>query len=91
MSVKAYSPQEQGRLLRPALRQGSFRAMALLGRKQWQIERLALERVMSLGNDEYGDASWHKSLDELARESMEEAADLTFYSAVYGLREEGAL
>lgn len=89
--VKTYTPADQERLLRPALRQGSLRAYALLGRKQFEIEQLALSRVMSLGHDEYGDASWHKSLDQLDGESMEEAADLVFYESVYSLKEAGVI
>lgn len=89
--MKTYTPDEQERLLREHARQGSFRAMALLGRKQHEIEQLMLERALSVGLDEYGDAAFHKPLEVLDRESMEEAADLVLYETVYNMRERGIL
>lgn len=90
-SVKVYSPGEQKRLLQPVLRQGSMRAIALLGRRQWEIEKLALARGLGIGVEEYGDASFHKSLVDLDRESMEEAADLVWYESIYSLKENGVI
>lgn len=89
--MKTYTPAEQERLLREHMRQGSFRAMALFGRKQHEIEQLMLERAMGVGLEEYGDAAFHKSLDVLDRESMEEAADLVLYETVYNMRERGVI
>lgn len=89
--MKVYTPNEQKRLLEDYARQGSFRALALLGRKQYEIEQLMVERAMSVGIDEYGDGAFHKTLDQLDRESMEEAADLVMYEAVYSMRERGVL
>lgn len=91
MSVKTYTPAEQGALLRSYARQGSFRAMALLGRKQYEIEELMIHRALSIGLEEYGDSAFHKSIADLDRESMEEAADLVMYEAVYSMRETGAI
>lgn len=87
MTVKTYTAAEQEELLRRYMRQGSFRAMALLGRKQHEIEQLMLERAAGVGITEYGDETWHKPLEVIDRESMEEAADLVFYETVYNLKE----
>lgn len=87
MTIKTYTPDEQLRLLKENARQGSFRAMTLLHRKQYEIEDLMLVRAMEQGLAEYGDASWHKPLDVLDRESMEEAADLVMYETIYNLKE----
>lgn len=89
--MKVYTPSEQLELLTANARQGSYRALVLLGRKQHEIEQLMLERAMSIGLDEYGDAVFHKSLAEIDRESMEEAADLVMYEAVFSMREAGLI
>lgn len=89
--MKTYTPAEQERLLREHMRQGSFRAMVLFSRKQHEIEQLMLERAMGVGLEEYGDSAFHKTLDQLDRESMEEAADLVLYETVYNMRERGVI
>lgn len=91
MTIRTYTKAEQANMLTQAARAGSMRAYALMGRKRLEIEGLMLQRAMGLGLDEYGDASFHKSLDELDRESMEEAADLVMYEAIYDLRSRGYL
>lgn len=89
--IRTYSPAEQEQLLRQHARQGSFRALALLGRRQHEIEDLMIERAMGVGLDEYGDQSFHLTLPQLDRESMEEAADLVMYETIYNLRERGLI
>lgn len=89
--MRAYSPDEQRRLLTNFARQGSFRALALLGRKQHEIEKLMVDRAMHVGITEYGDKAFHKTLHELDIDSMEEAADLVMYEAVYSMREMGVI
>lgn len=89
--MKTYTAAEQKRLLESHARQGSFRALALLGRKQFEIESLMIERAMGVGLAEYGDAAFHKPLDVLDRESMEEAADLVMYETVYNMRAQGVI
>ena len=89
--IRTYTPTEQHALLSEHARQGSFRAMALIGRKQHEIEQLMISRAMGLGLEEYGDAAFHKTLDQLDQESMEEAADLVMYETVYNMRERGII
>lgn len=43
------------------------------------IVDLASERCQSVGADEYGDASFHKTASMLRRERFEEYADALFY------------
>ena len=43
-----------------------------------EIIDLSRKRAFSIGYEEYGDASFHQTDDELHREKMEELADLHF-------------
>lgn len=89
--VKVYTPEEQYRLLEKHMRRGVWRSLSLLHRKHVDIEKLMLERTMSLGLEQYGDVMFHQTKDTLDRESMEEAADMVAREAVYDMIETGAI
>jgi hypothetical protein len=51
------------------------------------LEGLMVERAMSIGLEEYGDRAFHLTRDQLDQESLEEAADLLMYEAIYDMKE----
>jgi uncharacterized ferritin-like protein (DUF455 family) len=63
----------------------------MIHRNHVEIEKLMLDRVSTLGYEQYGDAMFHQSLEELDRESMEEAADMVAREAVYDMKERGVI
>lgn len=50
-----------------------------------------LQRCMGLGLEQYGDSLFHKTLDEIDEESMQEAADLVAYEAIYDAKQKGVI
>lgn len=61
----------------------------LLASEAGQVCRLARERMQGIGLAEYGDKSWHLTLDELVREILEEFADALVYSVIRQSKLEG--
>lgn len=42
---------------------------------------------MTVGLEEYGDRAFHLTCEQLDQESLEEAADLLMYEAIYDMKE----
>lgn len=89
--LKVYSLQEQRQLLEKYCRFGVWRSISLLHRKHVEIEQLMLERVVTLGYEQYGDEMFRQTRPELDRESREEAADMVARETVYELIERGII
>lgn len=71
-TIRSSSAESRMRLLRK-----------ILDNDWWQRnEDLAVERATSIGAQEYGDASYHKTTAELDQEGDEEIADWRFYDGV---------
>jgi len=71
-TIRAASVDSRMRLLRK-----------VLDNDWWQRnEDLAVERATSIGAQEYGDASYHKTDAELENEGDDEIADWRFYDGV---------
>lgn len=71
-TIRSSSAESRMRLLRK-----------ILDNDWWQRnEDLAVVRATSIGAQEYGDASYHKTTAELDQEGDEEIADWRFYDGV---------
>lgn len=90
-AIRKYSVVEQEAIIQHEIRRSTYRLGCLLHRKRDDVARLAMERSMQAGVEEYGDASFHFSLPRLEMETMAELADGAFYQALYAARERGAL
>jgi hypothetical protein len=89
--IITYSPEEQERLIRSAMPTASYRLGCLLFRKQKEILDLAIHRGITLGVQEYGDATFHLPLAQVENETWQELADGVFYQSVYHLKEKGVI
>lgn len=85
------SLEEQERILRKHLRPAIFAFYAFIGRNVDEIERLALQRAIYTGFEQYGDASFRKDNQQLYIETMEEAADGAVYRAIRLARDAGEI
>lgn len=73
---------EQIAIVRPNLRQAALATIAFIGRNQFVIENLALERFKTIGHEGYGDSSFHLSNSQLWTMTAEECADAFIYRAI---------
>jgi len=55
------------------------------------VKRRARERLTTVGARDYGDMTWHKSLDEIASDALDEAADLLVYGTIALAIEKGSV
>lgn len=53
--------------------------MAMLVHRRSEIRAMLIDRMSTLGIDEYGDRTWHLPDDACAHEAMQELADGGFY------------
>lgn len=89
--IKTYSPAEQERLIRSCMPTAAHRLIALLHRKQMDIIDLAIYRGVTLGVEQYGDATFHLSIEQVEKETWDELADGVFYQSVFHLMENGVI
>ncbi len=87
MTVKVYAPSEQKRIIEEHVQQGSYRLAVLLHRRRGEVIKMAVERSMGIGLVDYGDKSFHKSLDMLEEETMQELSDGVVYQSLYSWKE----
>lgn len=64
-----------------------WRSISLIHRKHVFLEEFMIERAMTVGLEEYGDRAFHLTQEQLDQESLEEAADLLMYEAIYDMKE----
>lgn len=89
--IRTYTIEEQVRLLDSAYPRNYLRAAARINAKHRELHALMLRRVRGIGEEQYGDATFHKSKAELIVECDEELADALMYDALIELRESGVI
>jgi hypothetical protein len=90
MAIQTYTVEQQRDFLRH-LSQSRYRLMARLNRKAMELEKLARHRAIEIGIPQYGDATFHKTMDQLKYETDCELADGIVYQRIYELKDKGII
>jgi hypothetical protein len=90
MKITTYTPAQQREFLTD-MQQSRYRLMALLNRKGAEIEQLARHRAIDIGIPQYGDSTFHRTMDQLEYETWCELADGVVYQRIYELKETGII
>lgn len=90
MKIQTYTVEQQREFLKD-LSQSRFRLMALLNRKAHELDALARHRAIDIGVPQYGDSTFHRSMEQLEYETACELADGIVYQRIYDLKEKGII
>jgi hypothetical protein len=79
--------ESQATLITEVMGKAKHRMLAMSGYGLDDIESLMLQRMRSIGFEDYGDESFHKSVEQLRQECFEEFADALFYCCLIEMKE----
>lgn len=74
--------ESQASLVSNVVATAKHRMLAMCGYSLEEISSLMLQRMKTIGFDDYKDKSFNKSVDQLRQECLEEFADALFYCCV---------